>query len=85
MSFECRSLPNNIMHLGKMDNNPFFPIMLSQCAYLAKCIVKTILFEYTIVTKDDLSQNRPIYVYAPFPQPMVHGAQYKYPTISYEN
>ena len=56
VSFESRSLPTSNMHLGKMDIFPFSPIMWSQCAYLATCIVcKTILFEYTMVSEDDLS------------------------------
>ena len=54
--FESRSLLTSNLHLGKMDIFPFSPIMWSQCAYLATCIVcKTILFEYTMVTEDDLS------------------------------
>ena len=74
VSFESRSLLTSNLHLGKMDIFPFSPIMWSQCAYLATCIVcKTILFEYTMVTEDDLShwevhhlQNRPICAKAPF-------------------
>ena len=74
MSFESRSLPTSNMHLGKMDIFPFSPIMWSQCAYLATCIAcKTILFEYTMVSEDDLSllevhhlQSRPICAEAPF-------------------
>ena len=54
--FESRSLLTSNLHLGKMDIFPFSPIMWSPCAYLATCIVcKTILFEYTMVTEDDLS------------------------------
>ena len=74
VSFESRSLLTSNLHLGKMDIFPFSPIMWSQCAYLATCIVcKTILFEYTMVTEDDLShwevhhlQSRPICAKAPF-------------------
>ena len=74
VSFGSRSLPTSNMHLGKMDIFPFSPIMWSPCAYLATCIVcKTILFEYTMVTEDDLShwevhhlQSRPICAKAPF-------------------
>ena len=39
VSLKSRLLPTNTMELGKMDIFSFSPIMCSECAYLAKCIV----------------------------------------------
>ena len=57
---------------GGNGRKPYSPIIWSQCAYLATCIVsKTIKFVFTMVSEDDLShlaaehlQNRPICVFA---------------------